>query len=265
MSFQTITLEISDNVATVTLNRPQSLNAIVPEMSDELLKVLDQITAPESTVRCLLITGAGRGFCSGADLAAAGGIQVGDGPIDAGKILELHYNPLLERLMELPMPLVTAVNGVAAGAGCSLALVGDIAIAGSSALFLQAFVNIGLVPDVGSTWLLPRLVGKARAQAMMMLGEKIPAQTALEWGMIYKVVEDAELQATALDIAKKLAQGPTVAHTLIRTGVRRGLEMSLTESLQLERVNQKKAGQTADFAEGVAAFLAKRPAQFSGR
>jgi 2-(1,2-epoxy-1,2-dihydrophenyl)acetyl-CoA isomerase len=180
-------------------------------------------------------------------------------------VLETHFNPLLERLFALPIPFITAVNGPAAGAGCSYALAGDIVIAGRSAYFLQAFVNIGLVPDVGSTWLLPRLAGRARAQAMMMLGERIPAEQALDWGMVYKVVDDADLMTEARAVATKLAKGPTKAYALIRQGIRACMDSTLTEGLMVERRNQLHAGRTADFAEGVMAFLQKRPANFQGK
>ena len=267
MPYEHIIFTETDGVATLTINRPERMNAlhvgVIAEMIDAVDKVRDQGTA-----RVLMMTGTGRAFCSGADLAgggAGGGEARQSGPVDAGKVLETHFNPLLERLFALPVPFVTAVNGAAAGAGCSFALAGDIVVAARSAYFLQAFVNIGLVPDVGSTWLLPRLAGKARAQAMMMLGERIPAETAADWGMIYKVVDDAELMETAGAIAAKLAKGPTRALTLIRHGLRESLDKSLTEALMVERRNQHQAGRTADFAEGVTAFLQKRPAQFTGK
>ena len=267
MPYEHIIFTETDGVATLTINRPERMNAlhvgVIAEMIDAVDKVRDQGTA-----RVLMMTGTGRAFCSGADLAgggAGGGEARQSGPVDAGKVLETHFNPLLERLFALPVPFVTAVNGAAAGAGCSFALAGDIVVAARSAYFLQAFVNIGLVPDVGSTWLLPRLAGKARAQAMMMLGERIPAETAADWGMIYKVVDDAELMETAGAIAAKLAKGPTRALTLIRHGLRESLDKSLTEALMVERRNQLQAGRTADFAEGVTAFLQKRPAQFTGK
>ena len=267
MPYEHIIFTETDGVATLTINRPERMNAlhvgVIAEMIDAVDKVRDQGTA-----RVLMMTGTGRAFCSGADLAgggAGGGEARQSGPVDAGKVLETHFNPLLERLFALPVPFVTAVNGAAAGAGCSFALAGDIVVAARSAYFLQAFVNIGLVPDVGSTWLLPRLAGKARAQAMMMLGERIPAETAADWGMIYKVVDDAELMETTGAIAAKLAKGPTRALTLIRHGLRESLDKTLTEALMVERRNQLQAGRTADFAEGVTAFLQKRPAQFTGK
>ena len=266
MAYEHILLEEAAGVATLTINRPQMLNALHTGVIAEMINAVDRLR-DEGSARVLLMTGAGRGFSSGADLAGggAGGGGGSTGPVDAGKVLESHFNPLLERLFALPIPFVTAVNGPAAGAGCSFALAGDIVIAGRSAYFLQAFVNLGLVPDVGSTWMLPRLAGKARAQAMMMLGERIPAETAEAWGMIWKCVDDDQLMPTARDIAAKLANGPTRAYTLIRHGIRDCLDSTLTEALATERRNQLAAGRTEDFVEGVTAFLQKRPAQFKGR
>jgi 2-(1,2-epoxy-1,2-dihydrophenyl)acetyl-CoA isomerase len=262
-----LTLDIQNHVAILAFNRPQTLNAITIELIDDFNTALDDILKPTSIVRCLLLTGTGRGFSSGANLTDG---MIGEGvmdsaQIDTGQVLETHLNPLLERLMELPIPFVTAVNGAAAGAGCSLAIAGDIVLAARSAYFLQSFVNIGLVPDAGSTWLLPRLIGKARAQAMMMLGERVPAEKAADWGMIYEVVEDDQLMTRALDIANKLANGPTVTLGLIRRSVKFALEHSLTDQLRRERADQLTAGRTADFAEGVSAFTGKRPAVFQGR
>ena len=265
MAYEHILFEEADGVATLTINRPAQLNALHLKVLAEMIEVVDRVR-DEGTARVLVMTGTGRAFCSGADLAGGGATGGGGkGPVDAGKGLETHFNPLLERLFALPVPYITAVNGLAAGAGCSYALSGDIVVAARSAYFLQAFVNIGLVPDVGSTWMLPRLAGKARAQAMMMLGEKIPAETAAEWGMIYKVVDDAELAPTVAAIAAKLAKGPTLAYAMIRQGLRDCMDKTLTEALKVERNNQLKAGRSADFAEGVTAFLQKRPAVFSGK
>lgn len=264
MAYEHILLAEKDGIATLTINRPQVLNGLSIHTISEMIHAVDSVRDGD-TARVLLLTGAGRGFSSGADLSGgAGGGAGGSGPVDAGKVLETHFNPLLERLMDLPIPFITAVNGPAAGAGCSFALAGDIVIAARSAYFLQAFVNIGLVPDVGSTWMLPRLVGRARAQAMMMLGEKISAAQALDWGMIYQVVDDADLMAGAQTLAARLAKGPTRAYALIRQGIRQCLDKPLTEALMVERRNQRLAGRTADFAEGVAAFLQKRPADFRG-
>ena len=266
MTFQHITWSEDAEVATLTINRPDRLNSLNTDVIAEMIEAVDRLRDGVSPARCLLLTGAGRGFSSGADLAPgmAGG-KATTGPVDVGAVLDTHFNVLLERLFALPVPFITAVNGPAAGAGCSYALSGDIVIAAKSAYFLQAFVNIGLVPDVGSTWMLPRLAGKARAQAMMMLGERIPAETALDWGMIYKVVDDADLMAEATKIAQKLAKGPTRSLALIRSGIRECLDKSLTEGLMVERRNQMLAGRSADFGEGVMAFLQKRPAAFTGK
>jgi 2-(1,2-epoxy-1,2-dihydrophenyl)acetyl-CoA isomerase len=262
MQYEHIMFEQSSGVVRITLNRPASLNALNIAMVGELIQAIDRVR-DEGTGRVVLLTGAGRAFSSGADL---GGGMSGDagGSVDAGAVLETHFNPLLERLVRLQVPLVTVVNGVAAGAGCSLALVGDIVLAARTAYFLQAFVNIGLVPDVGSTWMLPRLIGKARAQAMMMLGERISAQQAEQWGMIYKAIDDAALADESAALTARLAAGPTRAYALIRSGIRESMQCSLTESLAIERRNQLQAGRTADFREGVAAFRDKRPARFKG-
>lgn len=264
--FEHILWSEADGVATLTINRPDKLNSLHPGVIAEMIRAVDQIRDGTSSARCLLLTGAGRGFSSGADLSGGGaGGSRGSGPVDAGAVLETHFNVLLERLFALPVPFVTAVNGPAAGAGCSYALAGDIIVAARSAYFLQAFVNIGLVPDVGSTWMLPRMVGRARAIRMMMLGERIPAEQAFEWGLVSEVVDDAELMPRATEIARKLAKGPTRALALIRTGIRACMDTTLTEALMVERRNQLEAGRTADFAEGVMAFLQKRPANFQGR
>jgi 2-(1,2-epoxy-1,2-dihydrophenyl)acetyl-CoA isomerase len=263
MTFETITLAIADQVATLTLNRPERLNAFNNKMLEELRAALDQIRAP-GAARCLVITGAGRGFCAGADLSAVPPPSDGS-EIDAGETLEKNYNPMILALRALEMPLVAAVNGPCAGAGMSLALACDIVVAARSASFLQAFCNIGLVPDAGSTYFLPRLVGRGRAAGLALLGEKIPAETALEWGMIWKVVDDEALMAEAGAIAKKLANGPTKGLSLIRQALDKSWSNDLATQLDVERNAQRIAGRTQDFAEGVAAFLQKRPARFQGR
>jgi 2-(1,2-epoxy-1,2-dihydrophenyl)acetyl-CoA isomerase len=259
MDFETIRFELTPaKVGVITLNRPDSLNALNAAMVDELRAAVE--AAPGTGARCLLLSGEGRGFSSGADLASGGGL-----PEDAGMALEKHFNPLVEALFALPIPVIAAVNGPCAGAGCSLALAADIVIADKSAYFLQAFVNIGLIPDAGATWLLPRLAGRARAMEMMMLGERIPAERALEWGMIARVVEDGELASEALVLAARLAQGPTIAYGLIRRLAREAGRSSLDEALAAERLAQREAGETADFKAAVVAFLQKRQPGFEGK
>ncbi|MEA3053947.1 MAG: 2-(1,2-epoxy,2-dihydrophenyl)acetyl-CoA isomerase [Sphingomonadales bacterium] len=259
MAFEHIRLETSPAaVATITIARPDRLNALSGQTVDELRAAVEE--SGRSGARCLLLIGEGRGFSSGADLATGGGL-----PDDVGASLEKHFNPLLEALFELPIPVVAAVNGPCAGAGCSLALAADIVVAARSAYFLQAFVNIGLIPDAGATWLLPRLAGRARAIEMMMLGKRVPAEKAQEWGLISRVVEDEALEAEAVALATRLAQGPTVALGLIRKLAREAGHVPLREALAAERVAQREAGRSEDFRAGVAAFLQKKPARFEGR
>lgn len=259
MSFEHIRLEQQPaSFATITIARPDRLNALSGQTVDELRAAVEQVAASEA--RCLLLTGEGRGFSSGADLAGSGGL-----PEDAGLALEKHFNPLIEALFALDIPVVAAVNGPCAGAGCSLALSADIVIAARSAYFLQAFVNIGLIPDAGATWLLPRLAGRARALEMMMLGERIPADKALEWGLVSRVVEAEELMEEAVALAANLARGPTVALGLIRRLARDAEQLPLSEALAAERAAQREAGKTQDFRSAVFAFLEKRQPRFEGR
>ena len=259
MTFEHIRLETSPAaVAIITLARPDRLNALSAQTLEELRAAVEE--SGRSGARCLLLTGEGRGFSSGADLAGDGGGL----PEDAGAALEKYYNPLVEAIFALPIPVVAAVNGPAAGAGCSLALAADIVVAARSAYFLQAFVNIGLIPDAGATWLLPRLAGRARAMEMMMLGERVPAEKALEWGLISRVVEDEHLASEAVLLATRLAQGPTVALGLIRKLAREGGHIPLGEALAAERIAQREAGATEDFRGAVVAFMQKRQARFEG-
>lgn len=258
MAFQHIRLEQDKAaVATLTLDRPQSLNALNGAMVDELREAVESLSG--SGARCLLITGEGRGFSSGADLASGGGL-----PDDVGASLENHFNPLVEALFACPMPVIAAVNGPCAGAGCSLALAADIVIAGRSAYFLQAFINIGLIPDAGATWLLPRLAGRARAMEMMMLGERVSAEQAEQWGLISRMVEDDALQDEARALAARLAAGPTRSYGLLRRLARDAEQSSLTEALAAERIAQRDAGRTKDFQRGVMAFLSKQEPRFEG-
>jgi len=260
MPYETIRVEITPaSVGVITLNRPDTLNALTAQMLDEMRDAVASL--PGEGARALLLTGEGRGFSSGADLTGGGaGI-----PDDLGLALENHFNPLIEALIEAPVPVVAAVNGPAAGAGCSLALTADIVIAARSAYFLQAFVNIGLVPDAGATWLLPRLAGRARAMEMMMLGERIGADKAAEWGMISRVVDDEFLAEEAMVVAASLARGPTKALGLIRGLARDAEQLSLTDALAAERIAQRDAGRTDDFRSAVIAFLQKQQPTFEGR
>ena len=260
MDFEHLKLEQSAAaVATIRLARPDSLNALNSALVDELRRAVESL--PGSGARALLITGEGRGFSSGADLVGGGGGL----PDDAGMALEKHFNPLVEAIFALDVPVVAAVNGPAAGAGCSLALAADIVVAARSAYFLQAFVNIGLVPDAGATWLLPRLAGRARAMEMMMLGERSSAEQAASWGMISRVVPDEDLESEAVALATRLAQGPTVALGLIRKMARDSAQLSLTEALDSERAAQREAGNSRDFKAAIFAFLEKRQPRFEGR
>ena len=260
MTFEHIRVELSPAaVATITIARPDRLNALSAQTLEELRAAVEE--SGRSGARCLLLTGEGRGFSSGADLGGDGGGL----PEDAGAALEQYYNPLVEALFALPIPVVAAVNGPAAGAGCSLALAADIVVAARSAYFLQAFVNIGLIPDAGATWLLPRLAGRARAMEMMMLGERVPAEQALEWGLISRVVDDEALGPEAVALATRLAQGPTMALGLIRRLARESGDVSLSQTLAAERVAQREAGETQDFKGAVMAFLQKRQPRFEGR
>jgi len=261
MDYTKIKLSVEDGVAIIAFNDPATMNAAGVDTAEQLTHAFKAVAEGEVIARAVVLTGEGRGFCSGANLSSR---SAGSEPRDAGSSLETIYNPLVTMIRDYPLPIVTAVNGAAAGIGCSFALLGDMIIAAESAYFLQAFRRIGLVPDGGSTYLLPRMIGRARSMEMMMLGDKIPAPKALEWGLINRCVPDAELMVTALKFAGELAAGPK-SLAMIRKLVWRSLDSAWAEQLQAEAVIQSQAGKTADFAEGVAAFLQKRPAAFTGR
>lgn len=257
MTYETIRLDISEHIATITLNRPERLNAMPPQMADEISDALDNLGG----ARAVLMTGEGRAFCSGADLTMRGG-PAAAGPYGA---LTRHYNPLMLKLSRLAVPVISAVNGPAAGIGCSLALAADFVIAGKTAYFLQAFVNIGLVPDGGASWMLTRLIGKARATQMMLLGEKIGGEQAADWGLIYKCVEDAVLMAEARALAARLAGGPTLALGIMRQNITAALDSDYATALLREAEGQRIAGSSQDAMEGGLSFLQKRKPSFTGQ
>lgn len=266
-AYKKIAFETDGDVLIVKLNDPATLNAAGVDLAQELGNVLRSVTERILPARAVVLTGEGRGFCSGANLsggAGAGGGGDVDGKPDAGRALETDYNPTMTLMRDLPVPLVTAINGPAAGVGCSLALMGDMVVAAEGAYFLQAFRNIGLVPDGGSTYLLPRVIGRARAMEMVLLGERVPAPTALEWGMINRCVPADQLMPTALELANRLAAGP-YSLGLIRRLMWDSLDTDWVGQLHGERKAQKLAGKSSDFAEGVTAFREKRKAQFTGR
>lgn len=264
MAYENILLNVQNGVATLTFNRTATLNAMSTAMAVEFHDALLKLGDGDIEARALLITGAGRGFCAGADLSAGIGFADGQAP-DLGVVLEQYYNPIIKRIRSLPMPTIAAVNGPAAGAGMSIALACDMIVAGKSASFLQAFVNLALVPDAGSSYFLPRLVGPARAARMTMMGEKILAEEAERWGLVTKLVDDEKLMPEAMAMAEKLARGPTNAIVHIRRMLHASETNSLAQQLDLERDYQRALGYAQDFKEGVAAFLEKRPAKFTGK
>lgn len=261
MAQDIVLLETANGVARITLNDPGSLNAFNAEMGERLTTIFKSIDADHS-IRAAILTGAGRGFCSGANLAQKAQ-SMAEGENDVGGVLEDWVNPLVASIPQRRVPLVCAVNGPAAGVGLSLALLGDYIIAAESAFFLLAFSRIGLVPDGGATYLLPRRIGLTRATEMALLAERIPAQQALSWNMINKVTPDAELAAEAEAVAARLANGPA-SLALTRQLMLASMHTTLDQQLGAELTAQRQAGRTSDFAEGVSAFLAKRPARFSG-
>lgn len=258
-----IMLAITDGVARLTFNRPERLNSFTAAMHAEVAAALDRVAA-DKTVRVVVVTGAGRGFCAGQDLSERM-VSAGGDPVDLGRSVELYYAPLIRRLAGLPLPVIAAVNGVAAGAGANIALACDIVIAARSAKFIQSFANIGLIPDSGGTWVLPRLIGQARALGLALTGEPLPAEKAEAWGMIWKCVDDETLADEVDRLAMRFAKGPTRGLARTKQLIRAAMLKSLDEELDIEGETMRELGFSNDYREGVAAFMAKRPAVFTGR
>ena len=263
MAYETILFDVTAGIARLTLNRPDRLNSFTVQMHEEVAHALARVEA-STEARVLLIAGAGRAFCAGQDLSDRSVAPGGDG-VDLGTSLEDHYNPLIRRLTNLPLPVLCAVNGVAAGAGANIALAADIVIAARSAKFIQSFANIGLVPDSGGTWILPRLVGQARALGLALTGQPIAAEQAEAWGLIWKVVDDATFAADVEALVARFAAAPTRGLAAIKRALRGSVGASLDAQLNLERDLQRELGRSADYREGVSAFLQKRTPSFCGR
>ncbi len=258
MTYETIDFKVADGIARLILNRPDRLNSFTVQMHEEVADALSNL----GDARTLVLTGAGRGFCAGQDLndrAVAPGEAV-----DLGESVEQRYNPLIRKLISLPMPVIARVNGVAAGAGANIALACDIVIAAKSAKFIQSFAAIGLIPDSGGTWVLPRLVGQARALGLALTGEPLPAETAAEWGLIWKAVEEDKLDEEVDGLAARFAAGPTGGLAAIKQMIRESWGHSLDEELDLQRDRMRALGFSDDYKEGVAAFMEKRKPRFTG-
>jgi 2-(1,2-epoxy-1,2-dihydrophenyl)acetyl-CoA isomerase len=263
MTQQTILFEVSDGIARLTLNRPERLNSFNTVMHAEVREALASLRQ-DSSARVLILTGAGRGFCAGQDLGDR--VVAADGaPPDLGQSIENFYKPLILALRQLPLPVIAAVNGVAAGAGANIALACDLVVAARSANFIQSFSRIGLVPDSGGTWFLPRLVGHARAMGLALLGDKLPAEQAVQWGLIWRCVDDGQLADEVGVIARHLASAPTRGLARTRQAMLSSWGHSLEQQLDVERDYQQELGRSADYAEGVAAFMEKRSPRFTGR
>ena len=259
MAYQDILFDLSGGIARLTFNRPDKLNSFTAAMHGEVADALARVETEGA--RVLVITGAGRGFCAGQDLSER---KPSDAPLDLGETVGTWYNPLVKRLHALPMPVLVGVNGVAAGAGANLAFAGDIVIAKESASFIESFARLGLIPDTGGTYALPRLVGRARALGLAMLGDKLPARVAQEWGLIWQCVPDEEFDAELDRLARHFAQAPTKGLAATKRALQASLGNDLAAQLELERGLMREMGQTRDYAEGVAAFLEKRAPQFKG-
>ena len=262
MSYGTILFNVEAGIARLTFNRPDKLNSLNTQMHEEVAHALASVS--ESGARVLVLTGAGRAFCAGQDLGERA-VAPGSRGTDLGDSIERHYKPLILALDTLPMPVIAAVNGVAAGAGANIALACDLVVAARSANFVQAFSKLGLLPDSGGTWSLPRLVGNARALGLTLLGNKLPAEQAAAWGMIWQCVADAELEPAVDALAQQLAAAPTRGLARTKSAIRGSWRHSLAEQLDIERDAQRELGRTSDYAEGVAAFIQKRSPKFTGR
>jgi 2-(1,2-epoxy-1,2-dihydrophenyl)acetyl-CoA isomerase len=262
MSYETILFSVDAGIARLTLNRPDKLNSFNLVMHAEVRQALERL--PAAGARVLVLTGAGRGFCAGQDLGDRA-VAPGSQGIDLGESIEKHYKPLVLSLSSLPIPVIAAVNGVAAGAGANIALACDLVIAARSASFVQAFSKLGLVPDSGGTWSLPRLVGNARALGLTLLGNRLPAEQAAAWGMIWQCVDDTDLESTVQTLAEQFAVAPTRGLAATKAAIRGSWRHSLDEQLDIERDLQRELGRSADYAEGVAAFAGKRTPNFLGR
>jgi len=262
MTYETIQFNIDKGIAVLTLNRPDRLNSFTQAMHREVRAALDQVQA-DKTVRVLLLTGAGRGFCAGQDLNDRA-VEPGAPGVDLGESVEKYYAPLVMTLRTLPMPVICAVNGVAAGAGANLALACDIVLAAKSASFIEAFSKLGLIPDTGGTWALPRLIGPARAMGLAMLGERLPAEKAEEWGLIWRCVPDDALMLEAMAMAEHFAAAPTKGLAYTKKAMLVSSTNTLEQQLALEASMMRELGYSHDYREGVAAFIGKRQPQFRG-